>query len=349
MKDTPFVSIIMAVRNEAGFIRSSLAAVMAQDYPSARLEIIIADGGSTDGTRKIIEELQAGLSNLYLIDNPGKIVSCGLNLAMRQAKGEVIVRIDGHCEIAHDYVSRCVAHLLDDGVDCVGGPVTTVGETYTARVIAAAMSSTFGVGGSTFRVAGNGAAFVDTVPFPGFRRQTIERVGPFDEELVRNQDDEYSYRLRKSGGRILLTPDIHSRYHSRASLRKLGKQYFEYGFWKVRVLQKHARQMSARQFIPPLFVLTLLLLLVTAPIFLISKLLLATVILAYATVNFLATLLIARRSGWTLLALLPFAFATIHGAYGLGFLFGMLKFWRRWGDHTTQAAHGRLQQYTSVS
>jgi glycosyltransferase involved in cell wall biosynthesis len=349
MTGSPFVSIIMAVRNEASFIARSLAAVLAQDYPSTRTEIIIADGGSNDGTRRIIETLQAEHSNLFLIDNPGKIVSCGLNLALRQVKGEVVVRIDGHCEIAPDYVSRCVAHLLADEVDCVGGPVTTVGETYTARVIAAAMSSTFGVGGSTFRVAGEVPAFVDTVPFPGFLRQTIERIGPFDEELVRNQDDEYSYRLRKNGGRILLTPDIHSRYHSRASLRRLGKQYFEYGFWKVRVLQKHPRQMSGRQFVPPLFVLTLLLLLATAPLFVTGKLLLAIGVLAYALVNFCAAVFVGRRSGWALLPFLPLAFATIHIAYGLGFLVGMLRFWKRWGDHSTQAAHGTLQEYTSLS
>lgn len=349
MRDTPFVSIIMAVRNEASFIGRSVAAVLEQDYPRDRVEIIIADGGSQDDTRKIVAALQLRNSNLQLIDNPGKIVSCGLNLALRIAKGEFIVRIDGHCEIARDYVSRCVEHLQTDAVDCVGGPVVTVGETYTARVIAAAMSSTFGVGGSTFRVGGKEATFVDTVPFPGYRRETIERAGPFDEELVRNQDDEYSYRLRKNGGRILLTPEIQSRYYSRASLRKLAKQYFEYGFWKVRVLQKHARQMSARQFVPPLFVLTLLLLALTAPLFVVSKILLATTLLAYAIINLAAALLVARKNRWALVALLPIAFAIIHVAYGSGFLCGILKFWKRWGDHSTQSAQGRLQEYTSPS
>jgi glycosyltransferase involved in cell wall biosynthesis len=348
MRDAPFVSIILAVRNEASFIGRSLAAVLEQDYPRDRVEIIIADGGSEDDTRTIVEALRRRNSNLYLIDNPGKIVSCGLNLALRIAKGEIIVRIDGHCEIARDYVSRCVEHLQTDGVDCVGGPVVTVGETYVARVIAAAMSSTFGVGGSTFRVGAQEAALVDTVPFPGYRRETIERAGPFDEELVRNQDDEYSYRLRKNGGRILLAPDIQSRYYSRASLRKLGKQYFEYGYWKVRVLQKHARQMSGRQFVPPLFVLTVLLLGLTAPLFVVSQVLLATALLAYAVVSLVAALLVARKSQWSLVALLPIAFAIIHVSYGAGFLLGMLRFWKRWGDHSTQSAHGRLQEYTGL-
>src|SRR4030095_10949837 len=199
-------------RNEAGFIQRSVAAVLAQDYPRNRLEIIIADGLSNDGTREAVKAVQLENPSVSLIDNPGKIVSTGLNAALRVAKGEIIIRVDGHCEIARDYVSRCVSHLTDPQVDCVGGPLETVGETYAARAIAAAMSSSFGVGGSAFRVGTKEAKFVDTVAFPGLRRETIQSAGHFDEELVRNQDDEYSYRVRKLGGRVLLAPDIQSRY-----------------------------------------------------------------------------------------------------------------------------------------
>ena len=285
MPDTPFISVLMPVRNETAFIQRSLAAVLAQDYPRDRMEIVIADGLSTDGTREAIKAVQLRNPNVILIGNPGKIVSTGLNAALRVAKGEIIIRVDGHCEIATDYVSRCVSHLADPNVDCVGGPLETIGETYPARAIAAAMSSSFGVGGSAFRVGTREAKFVDTVAFPGFRRETIQRAGPFDEELVRNQDDEYSYRVRKLGGRILLAPDIQSRYYSRASFRKLWKQYFQYGYWKVRVLQKHSRQMSARQFVPPLFVIALLLLCVTAPFFVVSKWSLIATAGAYGVLN----------------------------------------------------------------
>src|SRR6185436_12536097 len=150
MPDTPFVSVLMPVRNEAGFIQRSVTAVLAQDYPHDRMAIIIADGLSNDGTREAVKAVQLQNLNVNLIDNPGKIVSTGLNAALRVAKGEIIVRVDGHCEIARDYVSRCVSHLTDAKVDCVGGPLETVGETYAARAIAAAMSSSFGVGGSAF-------------------------------------------------------------------------------------------------------------------------------------------------------------------------------------------------------
>jgi succinoglycan biosynthesis protein ExoA len=336
--ESPLVSIIMAVRNEASFISRSLAAVLAQDYPLDRMEIIIADGSSIDNTRKIVEELQQQNSNLRLLDNPGKIVSFGLNAALRVAKGEIIIRVDGHCEIATDYVRRCVQHLNEDKVDCVGGAVHTVGETYIARAIAAAMSSTFGVGGSAFRVGSAAARFVDTVPFAAFRRETIERTGPFDEELVRNQDDEYSYRLRKLGGRILLSPDIQSRYYSRAGLGKLWRQYFEYGYWKVRVLQKHSRQMSVRQFVPPLFVMTLLLLLGAAPLLTFAQLLLAAIVIGYAALNLGTSVIAAGKTQWRLLPVLPLAFTIIHLAYGSGFLVGMLKFWKRWRFGTVQLA-----------
>src|SRR5439155_7654973 len=129
----------------------------------------------------------------------------------------------------------CVSHLVDDELEAVGGPAETIGESYIARVIAAAMSSRFGVGGSAFRVHESTTQFTDTVAFPAYTRAAIDRAGPFDEELVRNQDDEYNYRLRKLGVKILLASDVRSRYYSRATLQRLASQYFQYGFWKVRV------------------------------------------------------------------------------------------------------------------
>lgn len=349
MQNLPFVSVLMPVRNEASFISRSLGAVLAQDYPRDRMEVIVADGLSTDTTRDIIEALAAQHANITLIDNSGKIVSTGLNAAFRVAKGEIIVRIDGHCEIASDYVRRCVSHLVDRQVDCVGGPLETVGETYTARAIAAAMSSAFGVGGSAFRIGTKEAQFVDTVAFPAYQRDTINSAGDFDEELVRNQDDEYNYRVRKLGGRILLSPDIQSRYYSRASLSRLWKQYFQYGYWKVRVLQKHSRQMMPRQFVPALFVAALGLLLFSAPFFKPGRLLLAATILAYGVLNLAAAISAARRTGWSLLPLFPITFTIIHLAYGSGFLIGLAKFWSRWGDRETRASQSNLLHDTSTT
>lgn len=322
-----FVSVVMPVRNEAAFIANSLKAVLSQDYPSEQMEVIVADGMSTDGTRQIV----AQHSGVRLINNPGRIVPTGLNLAIEQAHGEIIVRVDGHCEIAHDYVRRCVDHLLNDGVDAVGGPLDTIGQTPLANVIAAAMSSSFGVGGSAFRTRRNETMLTDTVAFPAYRRSLIARAGPFDEELVRNQDDEYNYRLCEMGAKILLASDVHCRYYSRSSLSSLWRQYFQYGYWKVRVMQKHPGEMRLRQFVPPLFVTVLLLSLLTMLFVDGGWLIFVLVSGSYLVANLAASVVTATKTTATKSTLLlPVVFATLHISYGLGFLVGLVKFWNRW-------------------
>ena len=328
----PFISVVMPVRNEATFIARSLDAVLAQDYPSERMEVIVVDGMSTDRTREIVQSFQERDPRIKLIDNRGRIVPVGLNLAIGQARGEVIVRVDGHCELANNYIRRCVEHLVNDDVDGVGGPLTTIGETPLARVIASAMSSFFGVGGAAFRTKPNKTMLTDTVAFPAYKRSVLECAGPFDEELVRNQDDEYNYRLRKMGAKILLAADVRCRYYSRSSLSSLWRQYFQYGYWKVRVLQKHSGQMQPRQFVPPLFVAACLATLLLLPMFPVAGDLLGLVVGSYAIANITASMLSLRTNRSTLLPLVPIAFATLHLAYGLGFLTGLVRFWRCWGE-----------------
>lgn len=322
----------MPVRNEAYFIARSLGAVLAQDYPHDRMEILIADGMSTDDTRAIVQKLIAQHPNIpvRLIDNPGKIVPTGFNRALAQAQGDVIVRVDGHCEIAPDYVSRCVAHLLEDGVDGVGGPIETIGTTPLSQTIALAMSSRFGVGGSAFRTVEDKAMLVDTIAFPAYTRAAVEMAGPLDEELVRNQDDEYNYRLRKLGAKLLLAPDVRSKYYSRSSLRSLWRQYYQYGFYKVRVLQKHPRQMRLRQFVPPAFVATMLGGAVLAPLSRTVRLFWSLIIGAYGAANLFASWRVARNSRWDHLWSLPIAFFILHFSYGLGFLRGLVHFRNQW-------------------
>jgi succinoglycan biosynthesis protein ExoA len=330
---SPLVTVIMPVRNEGAFIARSLGCVLAQDYPPELIEIIVADGLSSDGTREAIKSLQAAHPRLRLIDNPGLIAPTGLNAATALARGQIIVRVDGHCEIAPDYVRRCVEHLQQDGVDGVGGPIETIGDTVTARVIATAMSSAFGVGGSSFRTVKQKTMLADTVAFPAYTRAIVERAGGYDEELVRNQDDEYNYRLRKLGGKLLLAADVRANYYSRGTLSKLLKQYFQYGFWKVRVLQKHPRQMSPRQFAPPLFVAALigaLVLALASP----YRWPLAAICGCYLGMSLLISVRIASRSEsfWPHLFLLPIVYSSLHLSYGLGFLIGLIKFAHRWRE-----------------
>lgn len=328
-----FVSVILPILNEALYIERTLGAVINQDYPPERLEILVADGMSNDGTREIVKQYvkRNTQHTILIIDNPNRVVPTALNLALQRSRGEIVIIVGGHCEIAPDYVSRCVTHLIDTEIDAVGGPIDTIGETYAAQSIAIAMSEKFGVGASAFRTIKGKSIDVDTVAFPAYRRKTVERVGMFDEELIRNQDEEYNYRIRKMGGRILQSPDIRSKYYSRASLKLLFKQYFLYGFWKIRVLQKHPRQMTIRHFVPPIFVLAL----ITASLLAFSSrffILALTVPIIYLFANLLASFIAASKHGWKYLPLLPLAFAILHFSYGAGFLVGLITFWNRWGD-----------------
>ncbi len=334
MAAQPFISIVIPVRNEIRYLQNCLRAIEAQNYPSDSMEVLVTDGLSDDGSFEYLQKWAEGGQNRHVCKNPGKIVPTGLNLLIPKAKGEIIIRVDGHCVIPPDYVSNCVRHLNESNVDGVGGPMKTIGEDFVSEVVALAMSSKFGVGNSSFRTESGTTKLADTVPFPAYNRSIIEQVGLYDEELVRNQDDEYNYRIREAGGKILLADDIRSDYYSRGSLKKLWKQYFQYGYWKVRVLQKHPLQMSLRQFVPPAFVLSIIISAILSFAIHWGWVPLLAVLGLYLAFNIGFSLLIAVNKGWQFLGLLPAAFAIIHLSYGLGFLIGLIKFGNRWNDKT---------------
>jgi len=283
--------------------------------------------------------LQAKHSNLRLVDNPGKIVPTGLNAAIPQARGEIIIRVDGHTIVTPEYVRECVAALQRSGADNVGGRMDAVSEGPFGQAVALATSSPFGVGGARFHYSDQ-EEWVDTVYMGAWPREVFNRIGLFDEEQVRNQDDEFNYRLLSRGGRILLSPKIKSSYYNRSTLRSLWRQYFQYGYWKVRVMQKHPQQMRPRQFAPAIFVTVLLSSLVAAPVSSAGRLVFGSVAGTYLIANSAASIstLAAKKGGWRLLPLLPVAFATLHLSYGSGFLCGLVKFWNRWGDRGVQLA-----------
>jgi glycosyltransferase involved in cell wall biosynthesis len=333
----PSVSIVMPVRNEADFIERSLNAVLAQKYPSEAMEIIIADGLSTDATRSQIEKLKSVSEiPIRIVDNPERIAPSGLNRAIAKARGEIIVRVDGHCEIEPDYVANCVKYLQEGRAEGVGGPIETIGETLQARAIAVAMSSTFGVGGSAFRTVNDREMYVDTVAFPGYKREIFEKVGFFNEELVRNQDDEFNYRLRKHGGRVLLAPDIRSRYFSRSGFKSLWRQYFQYGYWKIRVLQLHPKQMSRRQFVPFAFVLAIILFSLLSLFFAPARWALLSLLGLYFLANLAATIKAGKRIEPSGLPLVFLSFPILHFSYGLGFAAGLFAFRRKWRESKTE-------------
>ncbi|MDT7574076.1 MAG: hypothetical protein QOH17_409 [Pseudonocardiales bacterium] len=335
------VTVIMPVRNEGAFMARSLGAVLEQDYPAGLMQVLVADGMSDDQTREIIHELADAhpAHAVEIVDNPGGIVPTGFNAALAKARGEVIVRVDGHTVIEKDYVAACVMALEASGADSVGGGMDAEGQGRIGETIALATSSRFGVGDSQFHYA-EGEHWVDTVYLGAWRREVFARIGPFDPEMVRNQDDEFNYRLRAAGGRILLSDRIRSRYYSRASLRKLFRQYRQYGFWKVRVLQKHPKQMSVRQFVPPAFAAAVIGGAVLAPKSRLVRRVWSATLGAYVFAALAASVSVARRHGWRHLPLLPVAFAAMHFGYGGGFLTGLVRFASRWGDRSGPASHG---------
>lgn len=325
----PIVTVILPIRNESNFIARSLSAVQLQDYPSDRMEILVADGMSMDNTREIVYQKMASDPRIQLIENPGKIVSTGINSALKIAKGEIIIRVDGHTIIDRDYVRQCVTLLDKTGAQVVGGKMAGKGESLVGQSIVLATSSPFGVGGSRFHYTDK-EEWVDSVYMGAWPRSVFANIGLFDEELVRDQDDEFNYRLREMCGKILVSPKIKSEYTVRSSFRKLWEQYFQYGFWKVRVLQKHPRQMSSRQFVPPAFVAVLITSAILAVPFPFFRWLLFAVVGLYLCANLLSTVFIGFRNGWNIL--LPGTFAVLHLSYGSGFLMGLVNFAGRWRD-----------------
>jgi succinoglycan biosynthesis protein ExoA len=324
-KAQPTVSIVIACRNEREHIESALHSVFAQEPPPGGFEVIVADGVSDDGTRSILSKFLKENRCLRIIDNSGYIVSTGLNAAIREAKGAVIIRMDAHTKYASDYVRSCLEVLQSTGADNVGGPWIARAQGLTGKAIAAASQSPFALGNRRGHNP-DYEGIVDTVYLGCWPRQVFDRVGFFDEELVRNQDDEFNLRLTRAGGKIWQSPFIRSWYTPRSSLNALFKQYLQYGYWKVRVIQKHKLPASVRHLIPSVFVLSLAVLALTAPWSGFAGRCLIALLGAYLLAILLASILTAARVGWALLPLLPAVFACYHLAYGLGFWRGIWDF-----------------------
>ncbi|MCH8224042.1 MAG: glycosyltransferase family 2 protein, partial [Chloroflexi bacterium] len=276
----PFVTVIMPIRNEERFIERSLGAILAQNYPPDRYEVLVADGMSTDRTREIARAV-AGDRNVTILDNPGKIAPTALNIGIRHASGEIIVRVDGHTEIAPDYIRKCVDALERTGAECVGGRMDPVGQTSFGRAVAVATSNRFSLGGSRFHYATQEQE-TDSVYMGTYVKRVFSRVGLFDEGMVINEDDDFNYRLRSAGGRVVLVPGIRSIYYNRGTPGGLWRQYFKYGLWKVRVVQKLPGQVRLRHLAPSGFVSFLVVAAALSAVWVESAIALAGMVALYA-------------------------------------------------------------------
>jgi succinoglycan biosynthesis protein ExoA len=310
-----WLSVIVPCRNERAFVAEFLHSLARQRLPDGwRVEWLIADGGSDDGTREELEARARADERLVVVDNPRRIVSTGLNACLARARGDVIARMDVHTTYADDYLAQCIAVLERTGADNVGGPWIAAGHGAMQRAIAAAFQGRWVVGGGRSRDAAYEGA-VDTVYLGCWPRSTFERFGPFDETLVRNQDDEHNLRIVRGRGRIWQSPAIRSIYSPRAGLKQLFAQQRQYGYWRVFVLRKHGTPASWRQLVPAAFVAALVIALAAAPW---RGELLAALLGTYALYVAAASLTAASESGWNVLWRLPFVIAAYHLGYGLG-------------------------------
>lgn len=319
------VSIVIPVYNEEKYILACIDSVLKQDYPKDDMELILVDGCSEDGTVDIIKNQMEKYSFIKLVNNPHRTVQYALNIGIKNAEGEYIVRMDAHSEYAEDYVSKCIEYLKKTGADNVGGPMVARGKISAQKVIAAAYHSTFALGGGKFHNE-KFEGYADTVYLGAFKKDTLMKLNMYDERLPRSEDDDLSFRLIESGGKIYVTPQIKSIYYPRDSYVKLFKQYFEYGLWKVAVIKKHKKPARISHLIPMLFVLFLLFFGVGAFFSWLVRYSFFAVFGLYLLLDFYFSFTNDHIKGVLPKLKLMYVHFIFHVSYGLGFIAGIFKF-----------------------
>lgn len=290
------------------------------------MEIFVVDGMSEDNSRKIVKQFASKYSQIKLLENPKKITPVARNIGVRNATGKNIIIVDAHRFLGKDFIIksiRCLQNMPE--VCCVGGIAISVGENFWGDLIALALSFPFGVGNSKYRT-GKFKGFVDIVACPTYRGEVFDKVGLFDETLVRNQDNEFNFRLTRAGGKIYLDPEIESYYYVRPSLSKLWRQHFQYGYWNVKIVQKYKRTTSWRHSAPLVFLISLIISGIIGVFTEWGLYLLMIIGGGYIGASLLSSLVIAAKNGWKYFPFLPLVFAIIHFGYGFGFLKGTWDF-----------------------
>ena len=305
------VSIIIPCQNEEKYIGKCLDSIINQDFPKENLEVLVIDGMSEDKTKEIIEKYANQYSFIKLLENSKKFTPFGLNIGVKEAKGEIILRMDAHASYEKDYISKCVKYLNEFNADNVGGILKTLPaeNTISAEAIALSLSHPFGVGTSYFRLGAKEPREVDTVFGGCYKREVFEKIGLFNENLKRSQDIEFNLRLKRAGGKILLVPDIISYYYPKSNLEDFFLHNFEDGTWAVLPLKFVKTPLKLRHYIPLIFVLTLPL-----------------SIWPYIPISLFFSAQIAFcEKDLRLFFVMPLVFATRHFGYGLGSIFGLIK------------------------
>lgn len=332
LKEFPKVSIIIPCYNEEKTIGLLLKAIQKQNYPLSNIEIVIADALSTDATKKKISEFIKSTPSIIVkvVDNAKQTIPSGVNCAAKAAKGDILIRLDAHSEPNEEYVKISVDLLRNQVAENVGGiwEIQPGEDTCISNAIAKAAAHPLGVGDAKYRIS-NKAQYVDTVPFGAFYKKTFENIGRFDETLLANEDYEFNARLKNSGGRVWLDPRIRSKYYARKNLKELAKQYWRYGYWKVRMLQRYPTTIRWRQAVPPLFVASIYFLGVLSIFNPFTRIILGVEFGIYLLTVILIGLQTAIKHNDLCFTLMPFAIITMHFSWGSGFIYSLFTSPRR--------------------
>ncbi len=317
----PRVTIAMPAYNEETYIEACIASVQAQDYPADQIEILIADGRSTDRTREILARLAEADPRIRTVDNPARLQAAGLGLLVKEATGDIIVRMDVHAEYATDYVRQCVETLERTGADNVGGAQRAKAKTFFQRALCAALESPLGVGGAKYR-SSEAEGYVDTVFLGAFRRKVFETIGLWDPGAITNEDAELNQRILDSGGQIFLSRDIVVHYFPRDSFKKLATQYYKYGRGRARTLLKLGTVPTLRPFGPFLMVSGAAAMLAFPP----AWPLLPAAVATYALLTGAEAVRVGKHLGPAAIPTVWAMFPTLHVAHGVGVAAGFLKY-----------------------
>jgi len=323
MSDVPFVTIGVPCLNEERFIETLVRGALAQDYPSDRFELLVADGGSTDRTLEILARLAKEDPRVRVLPNPGKIQAAGMNEIIKGAKGDILVRFDAHADYAPDYVRKCIEVMEKTGADNVGGGAKTRHRNWIQRAVCAALDSPLGVGGSRYRTEGE-EGWVDTVWGGTFPRRIFETVGMYDPHAVVNEDAELNQRILEAGGKIYLSKEIIAYYYPRDSFRGLAQQYFKYGKGRARTLVKHRSFPTPRPAIPFLMVMAGATVLLVPPLQLLAPLYFGS----YGLLTWVEALRVGHKAGLASIPAVWAVFPVLHIAHGTGFAAGLVQFLR---------------------
>ncbi len=323
MNNYKMIDLVIPVLNEENYIEDCITSLLNQSYGVENFNIIIVDGGSTDKTKEIVKNMEIIYKNITVIENTQRLISISMNMAINQSEADIIIRIDAHSTYSPDYVEQCIHYLKKTKSDNVGGPAIPVGKSFIQETIAASYYSKFALGGAKYHNH-NFEGFVDSVSFGTFKRETLLKIGLYDERLVTNEDYELNYRIIKNGGKIFFTPMIKSYYYPRSKLRDLFRQFFKYGFWKTKVIKKHKALSHIRHIIPAVFILFLFYGSIFSIISNLFFLLYLGILFSYLFLCIIFSFSNGYADTFAKKITLIYVHFILHISYGLGFLKGMI-------------------------